>query len=481
MRRMHPDHHDQKAVTQSFFSFQGDRVQAMQTTQVDDTNNKCFSIIAGRGFFRPLRGFLKDLPADYVGTLAQVQAHHGDLVHWKAMGGLLHLVFINDAHVNRELFVRHTDALKKSPSQIQTFLFAAGDSVATAHGDSWRVKRKEANALFARKIVEASCSGQVDVVSDYIKGLGQGPHEALTVARQLAAITSSRGILGRPITLAEADAQIAFSKAAADRFNVESAQIFARPNWMLAPWRRELAQRKRTAFEIVDRAVQELRQSDEPNDGLMAHYVRGAFVTSSDAEMQTILVGLLMGAQDNIASAVGWLLAYLAHNPDLQDQLRQEIKTSGTQASDLQHCALLQASIAETLRLRPPAPANQPRRLTRSIEIAGHTLPKGAFVFNSFFNMHHDPTVFADPERFDPTRFTTSTQSKPLQFVPFGHGPRNCVAQGMAMQQLSAIVFGLLKEHRIATQSDSMPGMTQLPFLTPEAFQITVRDVTSEG
>jgi len=271
-----------------------------------------FEVVAGSAFFKPLRRFLQDLPEDYVGNLTDLQTHHGDLVHWTLFKGTMNFAFISDATVNRELFVRHTDALAKSPSQVQTFLYAAGASVATAHGDDWRKRRKEANNLFSRQTIEASCAGQVDVTRHFVENSGQGPHDAVLFAKRLAALTSSRGILGRAISMEETDIQIAFSTAAADRFNAESAHMFARPNWMLAPWRRELTRRKHEVFPIVKAAVEDLRRSKAPNDGLMNHYVNGDFVTSSEDEMLIILVGLLMGAQDNVASAMGWVLAYLA-------------------------------------------------------------------------------------------------------------------------------------------------------------------------
>ena len=173
-----------------------------------------FEVVDGKEFFKPLRQFLRELSADYVGDLAKIQARHGDLVHWKAWGRALNFAFISDATVNRELFVRNTDALSKSPSQVQTFLYAAGPSVATAHGDDWRTKRKEANSLFSRSIIEASCPGQVDVTRRFVETRGPGPHDAIQFARRLAALTSSRGILGREITVEEADIQIAFSIAA---------------------------------------------------------------------------------------------------------------------------------------------------------------------------------------------------------------------------------------------------------------------------
>ena len=112
---------------------------------------------------------------------------------------------------------------------------------------------------------------------DYFAGLGSAPQDAIMIARRMAALTSSRGILGRAISLDEADTQIAFSQAAADRFKAESAQLFARPDWMQAPWRRELTRHKSGVFPIIQSAIDDLRRSAAPNDGLMKHYVKGGF------------------------------------------------------------------------------------------------------------------------------------------------------------------------------------------------------------
>ena len=432
-----------------------------------------FNVVTGNAFYSPLTQFLKDLPRDYVGTLSKVQSHHGKLVHWRNFAGWMNFAFISDPDTNRELFVRHADALKKSPSQVQTFHYAAGASVATEHGNEWRKKRKEANALFSRRAVQASFEGQIEVTAGFVTTLAPGPQDAMQLARRMAALTSSRGILGRAISLEEADTQIAFSRAAADRFNAESAHLFARPDWMLAPWRKELTRRKNEVFPLVQRAVDDLRRADAPNDGLMNHYVTGDFVTSNDAEMLTILVGLLMGAQDNVAAAAAWVLAFLAYYPDLQTDLRVEIKAC-TESSGSQGSPHVQATICEILRLRPPAPANQPRVLQRRVEIAGHTLPKGTYVFNSFYNMHHDPSVFSDPETFTHKRFLDTGLERSPSFAPFGHGPRNCVAQGMAMQQISAIIAGLLDDHKVLAQQGVFPEMQQQPFLVPAPFKVVI-------
>jgi cytochrome P450 len=91
--------------------------------------------------------------------------------------------------------------------------------------------------------------------------------------------------------------------------------------------------------------------------------------------------------------------------------------------------------------------------------------------------MHRDPDVFPDPEVFDPSRFLDTSLRGSPNYAPFGHGPRNCVAQGMAMQQLAAILVGLLRNHQIAMPNPHLPEVIQIPFLTPAPFDVEITQV----
>jgi cytochrome P450 len=88
--------------------------------------------------------------------------------------------------------------------------------------------------------------------------------------------------------------------------------------------------------------------------------------------------------------------------------------------------------------------------------------------------MHHDPSVFSDPETFTHKRFLDTGLERSPSFAPFGHGPRNCVAQGMAMQQISAIIAGLLDDHKVLAQQGVFPEMQQQPFLVPAPFKVVI-------
>ncbi|KAE8740052.1 Cytochrome P450 CYP4 [Frankliniella occidentalis] len=61
----------------------------------------------------------------------------------------------------------------------------------------------------------------------------------------------------------------------------------------------------------------------------------------------------------------------------------------------------------------------------------------------------HDPDIFPEPERFDPDRFTEEAKKSRHQYnyLPFGKGPRFCVAERFAILEMKLCLAGLLQQH----------------------------------
>lgn len=71
------------------------------------------------------------------------------------------------------------------------------------------------------------------------------------------------------------------------------------------------------------------------------------------------------------------------------------------------------------------------RRLGEDLVIDGKTIPAGTNVILCKFLLHRDPTIYLNPETFDPDRFLPENSEKrnPFAYVPFSAGPRNCIGQ----------------------------------------------------
>lgn len=84
----------------------------------------------------------------------------------------------------------------------------------------------------------------------------------------------------------------------------------------------------------------------------------------------------------------------------------------------------------ETLRKYPPGTFLL-RNSTTDYTFDGTkvSLPKNQRVWIPTYAIHHDPSIYPEPDVFNPERFSEeAVQSRhPMSYLPFGDGPRNCI------------------------------------------------------
>ncbi|KAL0116399.1 hypothetical protein PUN28_009786 [Cardiocondyla obscurior] len=64
-----------------------------------------------------------------------------------------------------------------------------------------------------------------------------------------------------------------------------------------------------------------------------------------------------------------------------------------------------------------------------NLETTEIIVPKGTLILMPIFGLHRDPSIYPDPEKFDPERFNADEIAirHSYTFLPFGEGPRNCI------------------------------------------------------
>ena len=109
------------------------------------------------------------------------------------------------------------------------------------------------------------------------------------------------------------------------------------------------------------------------------------------------------------------------------------------------------AVVSEALRLYPPA-----FMITRSAiarDTAGRTLiPRGATVVIAPWVLHRHQALWTDPHAFDPARFMPDAPPPPrFGYLPFGAGPRVCVAAQFALAEAVLVLAKLMASQRVTS------------------------------
>uniref|UniRef100_A0AAG5DDU3 Cytochrome P450 n=1 Tax=Anopheles atroparvus TaxID=41427 RepID=A0AAG5DDU3_ANOAO len=161
---------------------------------------------------------------------------------------------------------------------------------------------------------------------------------------------------------------------------------------------------------------------------------------------------------DTTTSGISFTILNLAKHQDIQQKLFEEIdqmlgadaKTTTLTSALLQEMKYLDMVVKESLRLVPPVPIIG-RKLLEDMEINGAIIPAGTSISIKIFNIHRNPSVFPDPERFDPERFSEANEIKrgPYDYIPFSAGSRNCIGQKYALLEMKVTIVKLLASYRI--------------------------------
>ena len=195
-------------------------------------------------------------------------------------------------------------------------------------------------------------------------------------------------------------------------------------------------------------------------------------------------LGTFWGQNANTQPVLFWLLTYVYSTAGLLSELREEtapyVKISNNTPRELtsldipglsKSCQLLKACIYETYRH-----VNEPtsiRYVARPITIKdgylNHQLQEGTFVSAPFAVGNHDPSVYADPEKFNPTRFlerdakSGKGTARYGKMKPWGSGSAMCKGRTFAEKEILVLTAAIINMWDFAPANE----VWKLPAMVP--------------
>ncbi|KAI0751542.1 cytochrome P450 monooxygenase pc-2 [Daedaleopsis nitida] len=200
-------------------------------------------------------------------------------------------------------------------------------------------------------------------------------------------------------------------------------------------------------------------ESGEENETLLDHLVK---FTQDPVVLHDETLNIMIAGRDTTAATLTFAVYLLCMYPDVFKKLRAEVvdKIGPTQMptfDDIRTMKYLRAVINETLRLYPAVPFNI--RVANCDTTVPHPdctqprvfVPKNVGVAYSVFLMHRRKDYWGpdaldfDPDRFIDERLNKYFTANPFIFLPFNAGPRICLGQQFAYNEMSFFLIRLLQ------------------------------------
>jgi cytochrome P450 len=174
----------------------------------------------------------------------------------------------------------------------------------------------------------------------------------------------------------------------------------------------------------------------------------------TDTQVRDEAMTIFLAGHETTANALTWTWYLLSGAPEIEARLHREIDAvlGGRRptVADIPVLPLVERVVTEAMRLYPPAWIVG-RRAIESYRIGSYVAPARSLVLASQWVVHRDERWFADPERFDPDRWTPAFKAAlpPYAYFPFGGGPRRCIGESFAWIELVLVVATIAQRWKL--------------------------------
>ncbi|KAM5541252.1 hypothetical protein V8D89_005181 [Ganoderma adspersum] len=218
------------------------------------------------------------------------------------------------------------------------------------------------------------------------------------------------------------------------------------------------------------RAGEDIEKDVRDDETLLEHLVK---FTDDGKMLKDETLNILLAGRDTTACTLTFSVFALAEHPAVLERLRKEVLDV-----HIREMKYMRAFINEVLRLYPPVCSM--KAMTWKDTVPGQPdfyIPPSTRCLYSVLLMHRRKDLWGpdalsfDPERFIDERVQKYLVPNPFIFLPFNAGPRICLGQQFAYNEISFMLVRLLQRFSTITlrqdahpESVAPPGVERSPY-----------------
>ncbi|XP_017484850.1 PREDICTED: cytochrome P450 4d2-like [Rhagoletis zephyria] len=206
----------------------------------------------------------------------------------------------------------------------------------------------------------------------------------------------------------------------------------------------------------------------------------------SDRDIREEVDTFMFEGHDTTTSGISFCLYLISRHPPVQQKLVEEInqvlgpdKTRAIKLHELQELKYLECTIKESLRLFPSV-VTIGREITADMQLGDIVLPANTNISIPLFIILRDPDYFPEPDVFKPERFASDSDNKinPFAYTPFSAGPRNCIGQKFAINEMKSMISKILRNFEILPAEPDVKPIISLVLRSSTGVNVCLRPRT---
>jgi cytochrome P450 len=402
----------------------------------------------------PLLGVLPQFRADPAGYMLATARKFGEISHFRL--GFRHIYLIDRPDVIEEVLVHNASAFRKS-KMLQLARVMLGDGLLTAEGEHHLRHRKLIQPVFYRDRL-AGYARTVTECAMRARSRWQ-PGQTFDVAQEMQRLTLAvvgRTLFGSDVEEDAAHIGTALSDllSAFDTMLMPGAALLQRLS--LTPRLRRVSRARRELDRFVYRMIAERREKRANYGDLLSLLIDASAEGSgrlTDTEVRDEALTLLLAGHETTANALTWTWYLLSQHPEAEARFHQELRDilgdREPEWDDIPRLSYTERVLSESMRLYPPAWAIG-RQNQAQLRLFNSLVRAKSIVVMSPWVTHRNPTLWPDPERFDPDRFLPEEKARRPKFAyfPFGGGPRVCIGERFAWMEAMLVLAAVGRRWR---------------------------------
>jgi cytochrome P450 len=416
----------------------------------------------------PLK-FLRLLRTSPIETLSRAHFERPIVISKTVLGDI---AVVSDSNAIQHVLIENAANYRRDRIQQRMMALPMGTSLLEAEGAQWRAQRRCITPAFRPKMVEGYLPGVAGAARALVeRWMKLDDGSRLDVALEMDRLMMD--VLGRTLFSAGlhrdpeeilSEMRLHFAMVGC----ISLLDIFNMPNWIPRPGQSRhnsvLARLARVVVQVSKAREQRLAASPgAQSTDLLTVLHRGNDPSTERAlhqrEIEANVFTFIAAGHETSAIAITWALYLLSIDPEWRERTETEVDNELSDASQvsesLERLVATRAVIEEALRLYPPIPSIN-RQAIAADRLVGQLIRPGTIVIISPWVLHRHRLLWEAPDLFDPSRFLPGARAAIDRFayLPFGAGPRTCIAASFAMQEAIILLATILRAFRLEAVPD---------------------------